>query len=58
MPEYVRVVTRRITCLAPLITDAPIIIAALWFLSQFNSIELFLPILGEAASADTLWEAY
>src|SRR5688572_7510979 len=27
--------------LAPLITDGPIIIAALWFLSQFKSIELF-----------------
>jgi hypothetical protein len=32
-----------------LITDGPIIIAALWFLSPFKSIELFLPILGEAA---------
>jgi threonine/homoserine/homoserine lactone efflux protein len=27
--------------LAPLITDGPIIIAALWFLSQFKSIDLF-----------------
>ena len=27
--------------MAPLVTDGPIIIAALWFLSQFKSINLF-----------------
>jgi threonine/homoserine/homoserine lactone efflux protein len=32
--------------LAPLITDGPIIIAALWFLTQFKSIDLFAAALG------------
>ena len=32
--------------LAPLITDGPIIIAALWLLTQFKSIELFAAALG------------
>ena len=31
--------------MAPLITDGPIIIAALWFLSQFKSIDLFAAVL-------------
>jgi threonine/homoserine/homoserine lactone efflux protein len=32
--------------LAPLITDGPIIIAALWLLTQFKSIDLFAAALG------------
>ena len=31
--------------MAPLITDGPIVIAALWFLSQFKSIDLFAAVL-------------
>ena len=36
--------------LAPLITDGPIIIAALWFLSQFKSIDLFAAALSAYAN--------
>jgi threonine/homoserine/homoserine lactone efflux protein len=41
--------------LAPLITDGPIIIAALWFLSQFKSIELFAAALSLVGGAYLLW---
>jgi hypothetical protein len=41
--------------LAPLITDGPIIIAALWCLSQFKSIELFAAALSLAGGAYLLW---
>ena len=37
--------------LAPLITDGPIIIAALWFLSQFKSIDVFAAALSLAGGA-------
>jgi threonine/homoserine/homoserine lactone efflux protein len=43
--------------LAPLITDGPIIIAALWFLSQFKSIDLFVAGLGVVGGAYLLWLA-
>jgi threonine/homoserine/homoserine lactone efflux protein len=41
--------------LAPLITDGPIIIAALWFLSQFKSIDLFAAVLSLIGGAYLLW---
>lgn len=41
--------------LAPLITDGPIIIAALWFLSQFKSIYLFAVALSLVGGAYLLW---
>jgi len=41
--------------LAPLITDGPIIIAALWFLSQFKNIDLFAAALGLVGGAYLLW---
>src|SRR5918998_881069 len=41
--------------LAPLITDGPIIIAALWFLSQFKSIDLFAAALSLVGGAYLLW---
>lgn len=43
--------------LAPLITDGPIIIAALLFLSQFKSIDLFAAALGLVGGAYQLWLA-
>ena len=43
--------------LAPLITDGPIIIAALWLLSRFRSIDLFAAALGLAGGAYLLWLA-
>jgi threonine/homoserine/homoserine lactone efflux protein len=43
--------------LAPLITDGPIIIAALWFLSQFKSIDLFAAALGLVGGAYLFWLA-
>jgi threonine/homoserine/homoserine lactone efflux protein len=41
--------------LAPLITDGPIIIAALWFLSQFKRIDLFAGALSLVGGAYLLW---
>ncbi len=41
--------------LAPLITDGPIIIAALWFLSQFKNIDLFAAVLSFVGGAYLLW---
>src|SRR4028119_140941 len=43
--------------LAPLITDGPIIIAALWFLSQFKSIDLFAAALSLVGGAYLFWLA-
>ena len=43
--------------LAPLITDGPIIIAALWFLSQFKSIDLFSAALSLVGGTYLLWIA-
>ncbi|MBS0337817.1 MAG: LysE family transporter, partial [Proteobacteria bacterium] len=43
--------------LAPLVTDGPIIIAALWFLSQFKSIDLFVAGLGVLGGLYLLWLA-
>lgn len=42
---------------APLITDGPIIIAALWFLSQFKRIDLFAAILSLIGGLYLLWLA-
>ena len=41
--------------MAPLITDGPIIIAALWFLSQFKSIDLFAAVLSIFGGLYLLW---
>lgn len=41
--------------LAPLITDGPIIIAALWFLAQFKRIDLFTGALSLVGGAYLLW---
>jgi threonine/homoserine/homoserine lactone efflux protein len=41
--------------LAPLITDGPIIIAALWFLSRFKSIDLFAAALSLVGGVYLLW---
>jgi len=41
--------------MAPLITDGPIIIAALWFLSQFKSIDLFAAVLSICGGLYLLW---
>jgi threonine/homoserine/homoserine lactone efflux protein len=41
--------------LAPLITDGPIIIAALWLLSQFKTIDLFVAALSLVGGAYLLW---
>jgi threonine/homoserine/homoserine lactone efflux protein len=41
--------------LAPLITDGPIILAALWLLSRFKSIDLFAAALSLAGGAYLLW---
>ncbi len=41
--------------LAPLITDGPIIIAALWLLSQFRSINLFAAVMSFAGGLYLLW---
>nr|WP_315471896.1 LysE family transporter [uncultured Rhodoferax sp.] len=41
--------------LAPLITDGPIIIAALWFLSHFKSIQLFAAAMSLAGGIYLLW---
>ena len=41
--------------MAPLITDGPIIIAALWFLSQFRSIDLFAAVLSICGGLYLLW---
>jgi threonine/homoserine/homoserine lactone efflux protein len=41
--------------LAPLITDGPIIIAAMWFLSRFKSIDLFAAALSLLGGAYLLW---
>lgn len=43
--------------MAPLITDGPIIIAALWFLSQFKSIDLFAAGLSLVGGLYLLWLA-
>jgi hypothetical protein len=43
------------TSLAPLITDGPIIIAALWLLSQFKTIDLFVAALSLVGGAYLLW---
>src|SRR5687767_16038230 len=43
--------------LAPLITDGPIIIAALWFLAQFKSIDLFAAALSLVGGAYQFWLA-
>jgi threonine/homoserine/homoserine lactone efflux protein len=43
--------------LAPLVTDGPIIIAALWLLSQFKSIDLFAALLSLAGGLYLLWLA-
>lgn len=43
--------------LAPLITDGPIIIAALWFLTQFKSIDRFAAALSLIGGAYLLWLA-
>lgn len=41
--------------MAPLITDGPIIIAALWFLSQFKSIDAFAAALSLCDGVYLLW---
>jgi threonine/homoserine/homoserine lactone efflux protein len=41
--------------LAPLITDGPIIIVALWLLSQFKTIDLFVAALSLVGGAYLLW---
>ncbi len=41
--------------LAPLITDGPIIIAALWLLTQFKSIDRFAAILGLLGGLYLIW---
>lgn len=41
--------------MAPLITDGPIIIAALWFLSQFKSIDMFAAILSLLGGLYLVW---
>src|SRR5215207_10511679 len=41
--------------LAPLVTDGPIIIAALWLLSQFKSINLFAAALSLVGGLYLLW---
>ena len=41
--------------LAPLITDGPIIIAALWLLSRFKTIDLFVAALSLVGGAYLLW---
>ena len=41
--------------LAPLVTDGPIIIAALWFLSQFKSVTLFAAALSLVGGLYLLW---
>jgi threonine/homoserine/homoserine lactone efflux protein len=43
--------------LAPLITDGPIIIAALWLLTQFKSIDLFVAALGLLGGLYLVWLA-
>jgi threonine/homoserine/homoserine lactone efflux protein len=43
--------------LAPLITDGPIIIAALWLLTQFKSIDLFAAVLGLLGGLYVVWLA-
>jgi len=43
--------------LAPLITDGPIIIAALWLLSRFKSIDLLAAAMGLAGGIYLLWLA-
>jgi threonine/homoserine/homoserine lactone efflux protein len=43
--------------LAPLITDGPIIIAALWLLTQFKSIDLFAAALGLLGGLYLVWLA-
>lgn len=43
--------------LAPLITDGPIIIAALWLLTQFKSIDLFAAVLGFLGGLYLVWLA-
>jgi threonine/homoserine/homoserine lactone efflux protein len=43
--------------LAPLITDGPIILAALWFLSQFKSIDLFAAALSLVGGVYLFWLA-
>jgi len=43
--------------LAPLITDGPIIIAALWLLTQFKSIDLFAAALGLLGGLYVVWLA-
>jgi threonine/homoserine/homoserine lactone efflux protein len=43
--------------LAPLITDGPIIIAALWLLSKFKNIDLLAAALGLAGGCYLLWLA-
>jgi threonine/homoserine/homoserine lactone efflux protein len=43
--------------MAPLVTDGPIIIAALWFLSQFKSINLFAALLSLLGGLYLLWLA-
>jgi threonine/homoserine/homoserine lactone efflux protein len=44
--------------LAPLVTDGPIIIAALWLLSQFKSIDLFAAALSLVGGLYLLWLAW
>lgn len=43
--------------LAPLVTDGPIIIAALWLLAQFKSIDLFAAVLGFLGGLYLVWLA-
>ena len=43
--------------LAPLVTDGPIIIAALWLLPQFKSVELFAAALGLLGGLYLVWLA-
>ena len=43
--------------LAPLVTDGPIIIAALWLLTQFKSIDLFAAVLGFLGGLYLVWLA-
>jgi threonine/homoserine/homoserine lactone efflux protein len=43
--------------LAPLITDGPIIIAALWLLTQFKSVDLFAAALGLIGGLYLVWIA-
>ena len=43
--------------LAPLITDGPIILAALWFLSQFKSIDLLVAAMSLVGGIYLLWLA-